>query len=479
MQHPKLIGINTTALSLASLLAACASDPVDLGGGTSIEQSLEVGARCVESPIVEGDVFVGQRDELEALRGCEAIRGDFTLMVFEDTDLSPLASLREVSGAIRIGARARPIPDEIIENPQGTELAEAFEAEAAEAARSAEIVEAGWLESLHGLEALEHAGQLILSGIAAPDLGVFEGLRNLSNHPLPTEAGFLQINQARNLVDLRGLEGVGGIRDLRVDENPSLVGLDGVELGARMDSISLERNPLLNDLTALSSVDSLGGLAITGSGVVHLAGLENLSFCDGVALVDNPELEDVSALARLELATSLIFLSNPKLESLPEFSVLGSPIEEFRVIGNAALRSVSLSFPFSRTRTWEIDSASGADAEQPQSGEPREVEVGYAWFELSDNPQLESVAFGGTLTSALVLEVNRNAGLSSIDLGTVRSLNVLSIYGNAALSSVALGDIQSINLISVVDNPSLPVAELRTVRSFETVTSGNADDAAE
>jgi len=473
MQHPKLIGINTTALSLASLLAACAADNIDLGGSTSIEQSLEVGARCVESTIVEGDVFVAQRDELEALRGCEAIRGDFTVMVFEETDLSPLASLREVSGAIQIGARARPIPDEIITNPQGSELEEAFEVEAAEAARSAAIIEAGWLESLHGLEALEHAGQLIVSGIAAPDLGVFEGLRNLSNHPLPTEAGFLWIIEAKNLIDLRGLDGVGGIRRLRVDDSPSLESLDGVELSAQMDSIELGANPRLTDLTALSPVDSLGGLAIANSGAINLDGLANLSVCDNVALVGNPELEDVSALARLEIASSMIFLSNPKLEVLPEFSVLGSPIEEFRVIDNAALRSVSLSFPFSRTTTWEVDT------EPPQSGELREVEVGYAWFEFSDNPQLESLAFGGNLTSALVVEVNRNGGLSSIALGPLRSLNVLSISGNPALDTVALGDIQTVNLISVVDNPGLSVAELRTVRSFETVTSGNADDAAE
>lgn len=479
MQHPKLIGINTTALSLASLLAACANDNIDLGGSTSIEQSLEVGARCVESTIVEGDVFVAQRDELEALRGCEAIRGDFTVMVFEETDLSPLASLREVSGAIQIGARSRPIPGEIITNPQGSELADAFEVEAAEAARSAAIVEAGWLESLHGVEALEHAGQLILSGVAAPDLGAFEGLRNLSNHPLPTEAGFLWIIQAKNLIDLRGLDGVGGIRRLRVDDNPSLESLDGVELSAQMDSIELGANPRLTDLTALAPVDSLGGLAIANSGAINLDGLANLSVCDAIAMIANPELEDVSALARLEIASSMIFLSNPKLEVLPEFSVLGSPIDEFRVIDNAALRSVSLTFPFSRTTTWEIDTAPPFDAAQPQSGEPREVEVGDAWFEFSDNPQLDNLAFGGTLTSALVVEVNRNGGLSSIDLGPLRSLNVLSISGNPALNSVALGDIQTVNLISVVDNPGLSVAELRTVRNFETVTSGNADDAAE
>src|SRR5688572_26926096 len=154
MQHRKTIGLNTSALSLA-LLAACSIDDVDLGGSSSVEQNLEVGARCADSTLIEGDVFIATREELEALRGCEAIRGDFTLMVYEGTELTPLASLREVSGAILLGASARPIPDEILQNPMGNDLIEATAAQEAEAARSAEIVQAGWLESLHGLEALE------------------------------------------------------------------------------------------------------------------------------------------------------------------------------------------------------------------------------------------------------------------------------------------------------------------------------------
>jgi hypothetical protein len=179
----------------------------------------------------------------------------------------------------------------------------------------------------------------------------------------------------------------------------------------------------------------------------------------------------------LEAAQQLIFMSNPKLASIPEFLRLGG-VEQFFVLDNAALRSVSLNFQLAVSTT-SLDTAPRFSGERPPRIVDREIESGSAWFDISDNPQLENIAIRGNLTSALAFEVSRNAGLSSIDLGSLRSLNVLSIAGNATLSEVALGDIQTINLLSVVDNPNLVAAGLRGVRTFETVTSGNADDEAD
>jgi hypothetical protein len=485
MQHRKFIGLNTSTLSLISLLAACATDAVDLGGSSSVGQNLEVGARCVDSTIVEGEVFVAQQHELDALRGCEAIRGDLTVMVFEGTDLSPLASLRAVSGALLLGATARPIPDEILVNPMGNELAEAFEISEAESARSHEIIEAGWLDSLHGLEALELVGKLTMYGVGAPDLLAFESLRSLSDHPLRNEGGDLWIEQAKNLTDLRGLEGVAGIRSLRLSDNPSLQSLDGIDVSARsgavalprVDSVSLQRNPQLTDLTALSNVDSLGSLAIAESALENLDALANVTDITGVTLVGNQRLTNVNGLVNLTFAPDMIFLSNPKLESIPEFRSL-APIERFMVVDNAALRSVSLNF-WGPNRTYLDTMRQASDVDNPPTDEPRTIESGSATIEVSDNPQLERLAFGGGMTSALLFQVNRNESLSSIDLGTLRSLNTLSITGNAALSDIALGDIQTVNLISVLANPNLATAGLRSVRTFETVTMGNADDPAE
>jgi hypothetical protein len=475
MQHRKT-NLNTSSLSFAALLAACATDGVDLGGSSTVEQNLGVGARCVESRTVEDDVFVASQEELEALRGCEAIRGDFTVMVFEGTDLSPLASLREVSGALLLGAYARPIPDEILVNPMGNELADAFAAQEAEAERSNEIVEAGWLESLHGFEALERAGEMTLSSFAAPDLRAFESLRTIDGKPGSREGGSLDIREARNLVDLRGLEGVTGIGRLSLSENPVLQSLAGIELGIETDSVSMGGNPQLTDLTALSSLESLESLGISETAIENLDALANLTSSLSVTLVANSELTDVSGLRNLQLVSSMIVMSNPKLVSIPEIPLL-SGVEEFLVLDNAALRSVSLNFY--EITTTNLDRTIRFNSEPPPRLVEREIEAGIAWLDISDNPQLESLAVVGTLTSALVFEVTRNAGLSRIDLGSLRSLNVLSIAGNATLSEVALGDIETINLLSVVDNPNLAVGELRNVRTFETVTSGNADDTGE
>jgi hypothetical protein len=155
-----------------------------------------------------------------------------------------------------------------------------------------------------------------------------------------------------------------------------------------------------------------------------------------------------------------------------------APIERFVVVDNAALRSVSLNFS-GPTTTYLDTMRQGSEVDRASADEPRTIESGSATIEVSDNPQLERLTFGGSMTSALLLQVNRNDSLSSIDLGTLRSLNTLSITGNAALSDVALGDIQTVNLISVLANPNLATAGLRSVRTFESVTRGNADDPAE
>jgi hypothetical protein len=58
-----------TALPLVCALGARSSDVIDLGGG-NVAQNLEVGARCADSPVLDGDVTVTNQAELDALLGC-------------------------------------------------------------------------------------------------------------------------------------------------------------------------------------------------------------------------------------------------------------------------------------------------------------------------------------------------------------------------------------------------------------------------
>jgi hypothetical protein len=448
MSNTKPFANTFTALPLFALLG-CGSDVIDLGGGTAA-QSLSVAPRCDDSGIFYAPVVVTAQAELNALTGCKEIRDDLTIQVFEGADLSPLASLREVNGTLTLGAEA-PLADD----PEGS-LA-SYEA----------ILQSGWLSSLHGVEAIEHVGSLTLQGITASDLTAFQSLRNISTHNDATLAGQLQIFNARNLVDLSGLENVAGIRSISVAQNPLLTSLDGLHLFGAIDAIGLSDNPLLSDLGALAELSAVSqSISIKNTAIRNLDGLIHVSVPWSVDIIDNPELTDASTLEEVGFQ-SLTIQGNPKLVSLPNF-VNGATFERLAIIGNAELRTVFLNF-FTAYANTEVQ------------GTP--LRIGKAWIEIGDNPKLQTiglhdngvddVTFG--ITSGQVFAAHGNASLTDIDLGSLRRLDLLSIVDNPTLSRVGIGNLETADIISVVDNPELATAELQTVRSFESTFTGNVD----
>jgi hypothetical protein len=81
--------------------------------------------------------------------------------------------------------------------------------------------DAGWLESLAGLEALESVGGLKITGLSATTL---EPLANLG---ALTDDGLLYIMSNPGLQDLSGLDALVSTGGLNVVENPQLVRLRG------------------------------------------------------------------------------------------------------------------------------------------------------------------------------------------------------------------------------------------------------------
>jgi hypothetical protein len=447
------------ALLVAVSFCGCTTDVVSIGEERT-SQLLERGSRCVDGVELEGDVRIQSQAELDALTGCEQIGGDLSIEIFEDTDLSPLAALRVVGGTLEIG-----VPPPVLSG-EGLSLEEldALDAERdARIERMRAIADAGWLESLHGVEALEQVGALQLLDISAPDLRAFARLRNVAAHYRSVNAGTLGIVRARQLIDLSGLEDIFGVRELAARENPALESLDGVSLGVGLDGVYIRSNPILYDLDALSSVESVqSGFVLAGSAARDLDALANLEFVyDRVEITNNPELIDATGLSGLGGAPSLSISGNAALLRVPDFSAL-STITRLSFEDNPQLEAVTLDALF---LVVPVDSVRGRDLSRSAD-----------WLVIAGNERLRSVALPHGFPRARVLAIQDNPSLISVDLGNLEQVGeLLSIERNAQLSELRLGELRNAAAIEVIDNPQLSTAALAAVPTFQSTFTGNAD----
>lgn len=452
MSRPRNIPRIIQAVSPLALLAACTSDVVDLGSN-AVTQSLESSAQCAQSPIVRGPVEVLNQEQLDALRGCDEVRGDLHIRIYDGTDLRPLSSLRSVAGRFTLGG-----------SPE-TEDPSTWEAE--EAVRQ-QVIAAGWLSSLEGVESLERVGSLEIRHIAAPELRAFSNLRNLAGNHDPEYAGRLEIQEATGLVNLSGLENAAGVADLLIHDNPALESLFGLSISEVVPGfVSVSRNPRLTDIFALAPLESVDFLYIEGLAVDDLDALQGLTYARTIGIGGNPELIEMFAIADATFE-ELRIEDNPKLASIPEFANQ-RPDSRLTIARNQVLSRLALNY------------TPGDFAEHVAE---RELYLGGDWIEIHDNPSLETIMIAADLPAedpeswfvvGRVFAAYRNPALWYIDLGHLTRLDLLSISDNPALTDLGF-ELERVDAIFVANNPRLVTAELRAVPTFEATFSGNADD---
>jgi hypothetical protein len=436
------------ALSL-SLLAGCTTDVVSLGE-ERLAQELEKASRCATGTVIEESVTVSNQMELDVLAGCEEIRGDLNIQFFDATDLSALASLRVVEGTFNLGVGSP--------RPQTSEEVQA------EADRTAGIIAAGWLESLHGVEALERVGALRIRGVSAPDLTAFRSLVRLAGTS-GSQPGALEVGLSPRFADLSGLEAVTGITQLAILDNPAIESLDGITIGTQLDSVTFRGNPRLSDVDALSKLNRVpGAVLINDTGLVDLNGFSQLIIAEqGLELRRNSELIDSSGLDFLAIADSISISDNPKLRRLPSFPQLVRN-SSFRVENNAELESL------------EFDSPNLGPNNLIFQG--KQVPRGADIILVANNPKLQSISSPHGFTVAGVLAVIGNQNLASLDFGTLERLELLSIENNPRLSQIGVGALAGVFTLEVIDNPSLATSTIAGVPSLVSTFSGNADQPA-
>lgn len=441
----KIKPTTSLCLALGTLGLACSRESVDLGGDT-LTQNLARGTRCAQSSTLTENVVVSNQEELDALSGCEEIEGNLIVRLFPSADLTPLSSLRVVEGQFALGVQQD--WDEIL----GFFISGQLDSEV-------ELLSAGWVASLDGVQALERVGALFLRGMPGADLRAFESLQGIGGSRAGVFQGQIILQQNSRLRSLAGLENVANARNLVVTLSDELESLSGIDAGS-LQSVALYTSPQLSDLSALAPVSTLNNLVLYETGVQELSALQNLELLSGpLMLFGNPALVDASGLDNLQMAEPINIADNAALKVLPSFSNFYMQPSVITITGNAQLEQVSLDFSQAVTQVYDIAALDG-------TSEAAAFEVGPDVVDISNNAQLQSIEIPGGLTKVNLGVVQNNPSLVELDLGTLREVGRLSINGNAALSDVDPGALEHVSLLQVTQNPQLSAAIFADVQTF-------------
>ena len=194
------------------------------------------------------------------------------------------------------------------------------------------------LTSLVGLENAHQLASLSITGNAISNLN---GLNNLQS--VSTTLG---IAYNPNLNDLTALSMLQSAGNVGIANNNVLVSLNGLNAltSINTDGIYLQYNNSLTDLTALSGLTALpGGLYLEDNDALqNMQGLHNIQSVGFLQIQGNALLSNLSGLNQLNsTAGGVILIDNPLLSDLTALNNLTQVGSEINVIGQAALNTLS------------------------------------------------------------------------------------------------------------------------------------------
>jgi hypothetical protein len=423
------------ALPIGSLPCACSRNAVDLGDNAAPVSVVGQDTRCGPSGIVPEAVVVKTQADLDALAGCESIAGDLKLQVFRGIDLSPLGSLRSVAGVLDI-----------------------------------QDAGAGWLESLHGLEALEQVGGLNIWNTKVQSLEPLSHLQKLDYSPLSGPPGVLSLHGNDNLKDLHGLERAQGLSSIDIASSAALESLSGLIVPESLASVIISNTPALTNIDALAPLSSpYGGvtLALSGTGLRDLSALSSVQGAGDVSISDNPQLTDATALSSLIQVRSFHFSRNA-LTALPSFAKLNSSVLYFEALDEPELSKLTLDVP------------NGLDQATPsildESGFLFGLRPG-STIEIARCGKLQTLDIPSGSSSAYILAIHDDPNLTNITLASLQHLDYLVVDDNPNLTQLTLGSLQTVGSLEITNNPKFSTAGMSSLRTFDRTMNGNADAA--
>jgi hypothetical protein len=311
-----------------------------------------------------GDFIIPQQAELDALEGCEEITGSLQINYLDVTSARTF-DLRALHALKRVG--------------KGFGLS-------------------GTFASLAGLEQLESVGRLR-----------FDDFRVRSTPDLPQLRTVALLDVwGTNFTDLSMLRHATGITKLNVLNNTALVTLAGLS-SSQLREVTLDDNPALNDLNALSGVASLDVLELGGLPIQNLDELSGIRSIGRLTVGSNSHLENLDGLANVASLGDLEVRACSNLSHLAPFSQL-TELGHLTLVSNGRLE-LGGSFSALRrlTALTTIDSDGiGGRAEFPQ------------------------------LESATGIQISQNTGLSELRLPVLRDCDYLTVQGSPQLAELQL-----------------------------------------
>ncbi|MBN8681296.1 MAG: hypothetical protein J0L99_01525 [Chitinophagales bacterium] len=194
------------------------------------------------------------------------------------------------------------------------------------------------LTSLVGLESAQQLVNLSITGNAISNLN---GLNNLQ-----TVSTSLGIGNNPNLNDLTALSMLQSAGNIAIVDNDALVSLNGLDALTNItnDGLYFQYNNSLTDLTALDGLLALpGGLYLEDNDALqNLQGLHHIQSIGYLTIQGNAILPNLNGLNQLgSTAGGIFIIDNPILSDLTALSNLTQVGSEINVIGQAALNSLS------------------------------------------------------------------------------------------------------------------------------------------
>jgi len=454
--------------ALASLLVACSGDVVNLGEGMPPPRPpLPSDSRCLESPTLEDTVIVNDQAQLDALEGCETIKGDLLVRPLFQPDLHPLRYLTTIEGELSFDGSFPSLvsPSEFEATPESIQTVQG-------------VLDAGWITSFDGLDALERVGALTIRGVAAPDLGPFTLLRSLTGLE-----GALTLSALTNVRDLAPLAHLDGIRTLEI--SGPLESIDDLRLPPVMTELSLQACEQLVQVDALRQVKLIKDVTVSDTGLSDLSGFSNLvEVGDSFGIERNPVLKNLDGLLNLGSVSNSLYVSgNPLLENIDGLRGLGyagevaiehnDSLTRIAKLLVGGLQSVFIRDNLSlREVSWFDGMGPPPQLDLPLT--PEELLAGAQSLVVTDNPALEQLVMSPSWKRIRYAAIEKNASLREVTLGTVQAIDLLSIQGNPVLDTVELYALATVDSLHVVDNPLLSEDTFDEVQTFERQMSGNA-----
>jgi hypothetical protein len=409
---------------IASLLLACGGERMSLGSNEE-DNSSNALEHCAGS--AERNEVIYRQDQIDALLGCEVLDGSLRISQLEaageSLSLTPLASLRRVTGSVELVG----------------------------------------LDSLTGLEALEQVGNLALEQLNSDDLVALSHLqRVLWDPPGGGDGGVIAITGCLRLQGLAGLQGLTTWNSLFMAENPELVTLLDLAGPRNLRSLSLSELPALHDLHGLEFASEIANVIIDHTGIVSMNGLPLVS-TQSLQIRWNSQLTDLRALNRLHTADQLEISDNDSLNSVELGSL--SEVQSIRINGNDAL-----------TKIYAYGVTEGSAVAVRQTDEsPEIVPLGRQLFEVGNNAKLQDLTGPDGFKRVQQVSVWGNPALTRLNLNHLERADGLEILDNPALRTLVVPLLERVGDLAVVNNPQLSTATLEDVQTFSRILSGNGD----